>query len=347
VLLVISCPCALVISIPLSYFGGIGGASRKGILVKGGLVLDSLKDVDMVVFDKTGTLTEGVFEVTNIAPAPGISEDDLLRAAVIAEMESNHPVARSVVNRVGRPERPAEFAVEELAGMGMKAEADDSVFLAGNARLMKEMGIQYVENASVEGTVVYVAKNGRFLGSILVSDRLRAESAQAVSELKSRGLKTYMLTGDRSEGAAWVAEAVGIDGYKAGLLPSQKVDALDEITKPGSSGRAIFVGDGVNDAPILSLAGIGVAMGGAGSEVAVEASDVVLQNDSPQKVVQLVDLAKKVRGIVWQNIFLALGVKIIFMSLGIVGLSGLWEAVFADVGVALMAVLNASRATKV
>ena len=244
-------------------------------------MLDSLKDVDMVVFDKTGTHTEGVFEVTTIAPAPGVSEDDLLKAAGIAEMESNHPVARSIMNRLGRIERPGEFAVEELPGRGMKAEADGGVYLAGNARLMEEMGIQYVENASVQGTVVYVAKSGKFLGSIMVSDRLRAESAEAVAELKNRGFKTYMLTGDRPEGAAWVAEAVGVDEYKAGLLPSQKVDALDEITKPGGPGHAIFVGDGVNDAPILSLAGIGVAWGGAGSEVAVEGSQVVLQNRSP------------------------------------------------------------------
>ncbi len=346
VLLVISCPCALVISIPLSYFGGIGGASRRGILVKGGLVLDSLKKIDTVVFDKTGTLTEGVFAVNSVSSEPGVSRPQVLQAAGIAEMQSNHPVARSIMSEIGTFELPGDLSAEELPGLGMRAESGGHVYLAGNGKLMEKMGVEFRKNPAIEGTVVYVAENGRFLGSILVSDRLREDAAKAVSELKKRGLRIYMLTGDRMEGAVWVAKATGIDDFKAGLLPSQKVEALEEITKPAGPGHAAFVGDGVNDAPIISLAGIGIAVGGA-SEVAIEASDVVLQGNSPGKVVQLFDLARKVRSIVWQNIALALGVKITFMCLGVVGISGLWEAVFADVGVALMAVLNASRATRV
>lgn len=346
VLLVISCPCALVISIPLSYFGGIGGASRRGILVKGGLVLDMLKDITTVVFDKTGTLTRGVFEVTSIEPVEQVSEQQLLYAAALAEMESNHPVARSIMQHVGDVARPADLAVQELAGRGMLSKSGGRRYLAGNAELMREHGldIEAAAVSNIQGTVVYVAEDDRFLGTILVSDALRPESAQAIADLKALGLKTIMLTGDRAEGAAWVAEATGIDDYRAGLLPAQKVETLESLADPKT---AAFVGDGVNDAPILALSGIGIAMGGAGSEVAVEASDAVILNDSPSKVVELFGLGKKVRAVVWQNIALAVGVKVLFMTLGIIGLSGLWEAVFADVGVALLAVLNAGRAVRI
>ena len=284
--------------------------------------------------------------MNSVSSEPGVSRPQVLQAAGSAEMQSNHPVARSIMSEIGTFELPGDLSAEELPGLGMRAESGGHVYLAGNGKLMEKMGVEFRKNPAIEGTVVYVAENGRFLGSILVSDRLREDAAKAVSELKKRGLRIYMLTGDRMEGAVWVAKATGIDDFKAGLLPSQKVEALEEITKPAGPGHAAFVGDGVNDAPIISLAGIGIAVGGA-SEVAIEASDVVLQGNSPGKVVQLFDLARKVRSIVWQNIALALGVKITFMCLGVVGISGLWEAVFADVGVALMAVLNASRATRV
>ena len=353
VLLVISCPCALVISIPLSYFSGIGGASRRGILVKGGLVFDTLKDIRTVVFDKTGTLTHGVFEVSRLQPATGVSEQDLLVAAGVAESHSNHPVALSIMQHLAQlKDLPpsdngpgqAVLEVEELAGKGMIAKHGQDRYLAGNAALLQAHNLDFTEDSGqAQGTLVYVAKNNQYLGCILVSDRLREESAEAIAQLKSRGFKTLMLTGDREQGAAWVAEAIGVDNYRSNLLPSQKVDALEEMVDPKSSA---FVGDGVNDAPILTLSGVGIAMGGLGSAVAVEASDVVILNDSPAKVVELFDLGKKVRAVVWQNIVMAVGIKILFMTLGIIGLSGLWEAVFADVGVALLAVLNATRAVQ-
>ena len=372
VLLVISCPCALVISIPLTYFSGIGGASRRGILVKGGMVFDSLKEINTVIFDKTGTLTQGVFEVVQLDPAPGVSEQALLQAAEIAESHSNHPVALSImrylkeINGASAIEASAnhfnhnsqeKLEIKEVPGQGVIAQQGQNRYLAGNAALLQGNNVSLAQSdgqssghsngqntGQAQGTLVHIAKNNQYLGSILVSDRLRPESSQTIAQLKERKLKTLMLTGDQDQGASWVAKAIGIDDYRFGLLPTQKVDALEEMANPKTSA---FVGDGLNDAPILAMSGIGIAMGGLGSAVAVEASDAVILNDSPAKVVELFDLGKKVRSVVWQNIIMAIGIKIMFITLGIAGLSGLWEAVFADVGVALLAVLNATRAVKI
>ncbi len=362
VLLVISCPCALVISIPLTYFSGIGGASRRGILVKGGMVFDSLKEINTVIFDKTGTLTQGVFEVVRLDPAPGVSEQALLQAAEIAESQSNHPVALSImeylgtqVGQVGQVDRlkQEKLEIQEVPGQGVIAQQGQNRYLAGNSALLLANNISLEQNAGqnigqntwqAQGTLVHIAKNNQYLGSILVADRLRPESSQTIAQLKERKLKTLMLTGDQEQGAAWVAEAVGINAYRSGLLPTQKVDALQEMANPKTS---VFVGDGLNDAPILAMSAIGISMGGLGSAVAVEASDAVILNDSPAKVVELLDLGKKVRSVVWQNIVMAIGIKILFITLGVIGVSGLWEAVFADVGVALLAVLNATRAVKI
>ncbi len=344
VLLVISCPCALVISVPLSYFGGIGAASRKGILVKGGVVLDGLPHIKAVVFDKTGTLTKGEFAVTGIVPRPGVTEEELLRAAALAESESNHPVAKAVMREAGAGfARPADLTVREIPGKGMRAEAGGAAYLAGSARLLEDAGLPVPEVAAA-GAVVFVVRDGAYLGYLDVTDTVKPEAAQAVAALKARGLKTYMLSGDREQAVAGVARELGVDGYEAGLLPEGKVEALSRVAPREETA---FVGDGINDAPILALSRVGIAMGGVGAEAAVEAADAVILNDSPSQVARLFALGDRVRAIVWQNIGLALGIKILFMGLGIFGLSGLWEAVFADVGVALLAVLNAARAMRV
>ena len=345
VLLVISCPCALIISIPLGYFGGIGAASRKGILVKGGNVLDGLLHVDTVVFDKTGTLTQGVFDVSEVTPAPGISEQDLLAAALQAEVHSNHPIARSIQAHARKRGMSFESSVDpaasvrEIPGKGMEAVVNGARYLAGTAALLADNNIR-AEDRPHPGALVHVAKDSAYLGCILVNDSIRPEARQAVSDLSASGFKTFMLTGDRREAAAWVAGQIGLDGYRAELLPEDKVRSMQELS--GSS-RTAFVGDGINDAPILALSRVGIAMGGMGAEAAIEAADAVILNDSPAKIPQLFAVARDVRAIVWQNIILALGIKLSFMTLGIVGLSGLWEAIFADVGVALLAVLNSTR----
>ena len=345
VMLVISCPCALIISIPLGYFGGIGAASRKGILVKGGNVLDGLLHVDTVVFDKTGTLTQGVFAVSEVSPAPGVTEQELLAAALQAEAHSNHPIARSILAHArgqGLPDDSSAdpaASVREISGKGMEAVVNGTRYLAGTAALLAENNIQ-AEDRPHPGALVHVAKGSAYLGCILVNDAVRPEARQAVASLSASGYKTFMLTGDRQEAAAWVAGQVGLDGYRADLLPEDKVRSMQELS---DSSRTAFVGDGINDAPILALSRVGIAMGGMGSEAAIEAADAVILNDSPAKVSQLFAIARDVRAIVWQNILLALGIKISFMALGVAGLSGLWEAVFADVGVALLAVLNSTR----
>ena len=347
VMLVISCPCALIISIPLGYFGGIGAASRKGILVKGGNVLDGLMHVDTVVFDKTGTLTKGVFDVTELTPAEGASADDLLQAALLAEFSSNHPIARSIL-AYGRKHGVADVStafhdgsasVQEVSGKGMVAQVNGVRYLAGTSALLADYTIQAQEHAHT-GALVHVAKDDTYLGCILVADIIKPDAKEGIAALTARNFKTFMLTGDREESAAWVAKEIGIGGFRAGLLPEDKVRVMQELS---DSARTAFVGDGINDAPILAISRVGIAMGGVGSEAAIEAADAVILNDSPSKVADLFRIAREVRAIVWQNIFLALGVKTSFMALGIVGLSGLWEAIFADVGVALLAVLNSTR----
>lgn len=346
VLLVISCPCALLISIPLGYFGGIGAASRNGILVKGGNVFDDVLKIKSVVFDKTGTLTQGKFSVSEIIPAQGVTQQEVMNAAIITEMGASHPIAQAIMEYAQQffPSSVDELKAlpltsHEKAGRGMAVTHNDVVYRAGTQRFLEEEGI-IVQKNSTPGAIVYLALNNRFLGSILVNDTVKKDSASTIARLKARGLTTIMLTGDREESAGQIANEVGIDAYKSGLLPDGKIESLQQMT---SMDTALFVGDGINDAPILSMARVGVAMGEIGSEVAIEAADVVLLNDSPQLVENIFDISKAVRNIVWQNIGFALGVKTIVMGFGIAGLSGLWEAIFADVGVALLAVLNSSR----
>lgn len=374
VLLVISCPCALVISIPLGYFGGIGAASRRGILVKGGNVLDALRAVRIVAFDKTGTLTEGVFAVTRVLPAPGVSESEVVRQAALAESHSNHPIARSILQAArqmeknatlpaadaasteqgaplsgtGKHDDSADFAAgmetREISGKGLLAEHGETRLLVGNRALMEQFGITAAP-VDEPGTVVHVARDAAYLGALVVSDVLRAASAPTVRALRDMGVrKVAMLTGDRPEGAAAIARQLDLDVVRAGLLPEDKAAALESL---GPKEETLFVGDGINDAPVLASAGVGVAMGGLGSEAAIEIADAVILDDSPARLVDLLAVAARTRAIVWQNIVMALSIKGVFMALGVVGLSGLWEAVFADVGVALLAVLNAGRAGRV
>jgi len=354
ILLIISCPCALLISIPLSYFAGIGAASRAGILVKGGNVLDDLLQVDAVVFDKTGTLTESKFAVAGLYPAPSADEEWLLRAALIAERHGSHPIAQAIC-RYGHERQPeAQPGLvpdsDEYPGKGMAARHDGKRFLAGTKAFLEENGVTVGDAAAPEqpGALVYVACGQQFLGLILVTDTIKTEARRAVADLKKDGLAISMLTGDHEKPAAWVAKECGIDAFRAGLLPAAKVAALEDIFPAGAgqdaaTARIAFVGDGINDAPILAMARVGIAMGGVGSAAAIEAADAVIMGDSLAKVAKLFKLAKDVRANVYQNIVLALGVKAGVMVLGLAGVSGLWEAVFADVGVALLAVLNASR----
>lgn len=350
VLLVISCPCALLISIPLGYFGGIGAASRRGILIKGGAVLDNLRDIRVAAFDKTGTLTEGVFAVNAVLPATGISPEELLATAALAESRSNHPIARSVLKaaqKAGLRTEDMSAAISdmrEVPGKGVEVQADKTQLLAGNAALLEAHGIA-PQPVDIPGSVVQVARDGRLLGALVVSDRIKPQTPGALACLRRLGIGTLaMLTGDRPAQAEPVAKELNLDVLKAGLLPEDKARALEEL---GPARQTLFVGDGINDAPVLASAGVSVAMGGLGSEAAIETADVVILDDNPDRLPELLRIARRTRRIVWENIFLALGIKGLFMGLGIVGLSGLWEAVFADVGVALLAVLNATRAGRI
>ena len=349
VLLVISCPCALLISIPLGYFGGIGAASRRGILIKGGAVLDNLRDIRVAAFDKTGTLTEGVFEVNAVLPMPGVSREELLSVAALAESRSNHPIARSVLRAalaagLGTEKDAAVSAMREIPGKGVEVTADGTQVLAGNAALLEVYNITPLP-VDIPGSVVQVARDGRALGALVVSDRIKPQAPGALEALRRLGVDVLaMLTGDRQSQARPVAKELGLDVLKADLLPEDKASALEAL---GPTRQTLMVGDGINDAPVLATAGVGVAMGGLGSEAAIETADVVILDDNPLRLPELLRIARRTRRIVWENIVLALGIKGLFMGLGIVGLSGLWEAVFADVGVALLAVLNASRAGRI
>lgn len=345
VLLVISCPCALVISIPLGYFGGIGAASKHGILVKGANVFDAVGNVEFAVFDKTGTLTYGQFSVAKILPAEGISDKELLDAAAKAEYGSSHPVAKAIAAAAGEEPVPEGAEITQVPGKGMVYKEGGETILAGNDALLKEYGVS-APAVDTGGTIVRVVKDGRYIGSITVEDSIRKDAASAVKELRALGIKdVYMLTGDRKETAENVAKAAGLDGFKAELLPGDKVEALKELCK-GDTKKTLYVGDGVNDGPVLVTSETGIAMGGFGSQVAVEVADAVILDDSPSKVAELLRIAKKTRAIVWENVVMALGVKGIFLIMGIAGVAGLWEAVFADVGVALLAILNSARATR-
>lgn len=348
VFLVLSCPCALVISIPLGFFGGIGGASRHGILIKGGNYLEALNNVETVVMDKTGTLTKGVFKVTQINPENNITKEELLQYAAYAESFSTHPIAESVIKEYQKNNLQIDKSLiknyEEISGYGIKTEVNGKSVIAGNIKLMNLENIK-TENNSQTGTVVYVAIDGKYAGNLLISDEIKEDSLRAIEDMKKIGVKkTVMLTGDSKAIGESIAEKLNIDKAYTELLPSDKVEKIEEIFKERkSNGKILFVGDGINDAPVLARADIGVAMGGVGSDAAIEAADVVIMNDEPSKIVTAIKIAKKTRTVVWQNIVLALGVKIITLILGVMGFATIWTAIFADVGVALIAILNAAR----
>ncbi len=348
VFLVVSCPCALVISIPLSFFGGIGGASKNGILIKGSNYLEALNNVDTVVFDKTGTLTKGIFKVTQTAPANGYTQDQLLYYAAHAEGNSNHPIAASI-RKAYNVELDARIISEheELPGLGVRVKVDGKTVLAGNGRLLEEENIAFGRTDEA-GTAVYLAVDGTFAGSIVISDELKPDSKKAVGDLKAAGVKSIvMLTGDSRAVGEKVARQIGLDEVYSDLLPDQKVAKLELLEKKKAvRGKLVFIGDGINDAPVLARADVGIAMGGLGSDAAIEASDVVLMTDEPSKLVTAIRIARKTRNIVWQNIVFALGVKAVILVLGAFGIATMWEAVFGDVGVAVIAVLNAMRAMR-
>ncbi|MEL7039677.1 MAG: heavy metal translocating P-type ATPase [Cyanobacteria bacterium J06592_8] len=345
ILLVISCPCGLVISIPLGYFGGIGGAAKKGILVKGATFLDVLTAVRTVVFDKTGTLTQGVFKVSEVVPKNGLSQPELLNLAAQVESHSNHPVAQSIREAVGDSNGKKTISnYEEIAGYGIRATVNKQVVLAGNDRLLHRENIAH-DTCDVNGTVVHLAIDKQYVGYLSVADELKEDATQAIENLRKIGIEQIvMLTGDRESVAQSVAQKLGLDRYFAELLPEDKVSVFENILhNMGDKNKVAFVGDGINDAPVLARADVGIAMGGLGSDAAIETADIVIMTDAPSKVAEAVKIARKTHRIVWQNILFAMGVKGLFILLGIIGIATLWEAVFADVGVALLAILNASR----
>ncbi len=343
--LVVSCPCALVISVPLSFFGGIGGASRQGILVKGGSYLEVLARAETVVFDKTGTLTKGVFQVTAVHPEQG-TEAELLELAALAEAYSDHPISRSLKTAYGKPLEPERVShVEELSGRGVRAVVDGKEVCAGNDKLMEEIGAAWKPCHQV-GTVVHVAVDGVYGGHIMISDQVKEDAREAIAALKGLGVKrTVMLTGDAAAVGEAVAQELGLDEVHTQLLPAGKVERVEALlTETSAKGALAFVGDGINDAPVLSRADIGIAMGGLGSDAAIEAADVVLMDDKPSKLAEAVDIARRTLGIVRQNIIFALGVKALVLILSAMGKATMWAAVFADVGVSVIAILNAMRA---
>ena len=360
IFLVVSCPCALVISIPLGFFGGIGGASRHGILIKGTNYLEVLNNLESVVMDKTGTLTKGIFKVTEVNAENNIKINDfqnnkteltkplLLKYAAHIEKFSNHPIAQSIVaeyeNSVSKVDENVVKDFEEISGFGIKVNINNHQFLAGNSKLMNLGNITFDKKENL-GTAIYLAADGKYIGNILISDEVKEDSARAIKGMKENGVKEIvMLTGDNEAIGKNIAEKLGIDKVFTELLPNEKVEKLEEIYKTKSEkGKIAFVGDGINDAPVLARADLGIAMGGAGSDAAIEAADVVIMNDEPSKIVTAIKIAKKTKEIVWQNITIAFAIKIVVMALGLFGDATMWEAVFADVGVALLAVLNATR----
>lgn len=347
IFLVVSCPCALVVSIPLGLFAGIGGASRKGILVKGGNYLEALKDVNTVVFDKTGTLTKGVFKVTEVNNID-IPKEELIKVAAISESLSNHPIAQSIIKEYGKEIDSNELSdYEEISGHGIKVTINNSQVLIGNYKLMEKFEIKY-NNINSIGTIVHVAINNEYKGNIVISDEIKESSKSAIAGLKSIGVsQTVMLTGDNKSVGEKVASLVGVDKVFAELLPGDKVDKVEELIENNSTeGKVIFVGDGINDAPVLARADIGVAMGGIGSDAAIEAADVVLMKDDPEALVTAIKVARKTNKVLWQNIIFSLGVKVLVLLLGAFGIANMWEAVFADVGVTVIAVINSTRCLK-
>ena len=342
--LVISCPCALVISIPLSFFAGIGGASREGVLVKGSSFLETLSQTKIVVFDKTGTMTKGVFEVNGIHHSP-YKDEELLEYATLAESYSTHPISKSLQRAYGKPiDKNRVSDVEEIGGHGLTAKVDGKVVAAGNAKLMKKLGIEYHDCSHV-GTIVHVAIDGKYAGHILISDVIKEHAAEAIAALKQAGIeKTVMLTGDAKNVADHVDAQLGIDEVCSELLPGDKVEKVEELlTKKSEKDKLAFVGDGINDAPVLSRADIGIAMGALGSDAAIEAADIVLMDDDPLKISKAIRISRKCIRIVYENIYFAIGIKVICLVLGALGIANMWFAIFADVGVMILAVLNAIR----
>ena len=347
--LVVSCPCALVISVPLSFFGGIGGASRLGILVKGSNYLETLAAVDAVAFDKTGTLTNGTFSVVAIHPEADVDPDLVLSIAAHAEAYSDHPIALSVKQAYSGPiDQKRIDDVQEESGHGVRAVIDERTVLVGNDKLMAEDGVGF-HDCELTGTILHVSLDGEYIGHIVIADMVKDDAADAIAALHAAGVKkTVMLTGDRPEVAAAVAKALGIDECRAQLLPQDKVEAVEALLSVESGrGKLAFVGDGINDAPVLTRADVGIAMGGMGSDAAIEAADIVLMDDKPSNIARAIRLARKTMRIVWQNIVFALGVKFVVLALAAVGLANMWLAVFADVGVAVLAILNAMRCMNV
>lgn len=346
--LVVSCPCALVISIPLSFFGGIGGASKMGILIKGSNYLELFANTEIVVFDKTGTLTEGVFEVQRVEPV-GITKDELLRIAAYAENYSNHPISKSVKKAYGKEiDEKQIIDSKEISGHGISAKIGEQNVLVGNEKLMNEKNIEVTKCNDV-GTIIYVAIEGKYAGYILIADKIKEDSKKTIAELKKNNVKqTIMLTGDRKEVGEAVAKEIGLDKVYTELLPDGKVKKVEELLKTKSEkGKLAFVGDGINDAPVLALADIGIAMGGLGADSAIEAADVVIMTDEPSKILNAIKLSKKTMRIVKENIVFAIGVKVAVLILAAFGLSTMWQAVFADVGVSVLAILNSLRVLRV
>jgi Cd2+/Zn2+-exporting ATPase len=347
IMLVISCPCAIVVSIPLSFFSGIGIASSKGILIKGSNYLQALNEVNTVVFDKTGTLTEGVFEVVNITPESNYNIQDIIRYAAIAEYHSTHPIAKSIIDKYNSTgsetiDENIIDSYEEIAGYGVKATMKEHTILVGNAKLMQINKLEYTKFEG-SGTVLYIAIDNQYAGYMVISDKIKEDSKVTVENLRSIGINNIvMLTGDRVSAAEAIANEIGISSVYSELLPTQKVEILEELISKGN-GKVIFVGDGINDAPVIARADVGVAMGGAGSDAAVEAADIVIMQDQPVKVYEAIKVARHTNKIVWQNVMFSLGIKVLVLLLGAFGFANMWAAVFADVGVALLAVMNSMR----
>jgi len=352
VVLVISCPCALVISIPLGYFGGIGGASRKGILIKGSNYLDALTKVKTVVFDKTGTLTKGEFKVSEVVTQNGFDKDEIIKIAAYTESHSNHPIAKSIIeaykNNLPLSEIDESLLsdIQEISGKGIKAKVGGKEIILGNDKLLHLENILH-DKCDVEGTVVHLAVNSVYAGYIIISDTLKEDSQKTIQQLKEKNINTVMLTGDNKSVAESFAKKLGIDKFYFELMPEDKVNHIEMLIQSSAKGdKVAFVGDGINDAPVLARADVGIAMGALGSDAAVETADIVLMTDSPSKIVTAIDIAKRTRKIVWQNIGFAMGVKLFFILLGVFGIATMWEAVFGDMGVAIIAILNAMRVMK-
>ena len=348
IFLVVSCPCALVVSIPLGYFAGIGLASKNGILIKGSNYLEALNNVESIVFDKTGTLTKGTFKVRKSESTSKLTNEELLKLGAYTEYYSNHPIAKSIVSEFNEEiNKDLISNYEEISGKGIKVDIDGETFLAGNSKLMDMFNIKITPIHEI-GTVVYLANENSELGYIVISDEIKEDSKEAIRGLKEIGVKqTIMLTGDNEKVGDSVAKELGLDKAYCSLLPQNKVEKLEQIFEDKSKGKKVaFVGDGINDAPVLARADIGIAMGGVGSDAAIEAADVVIMDDKPSKIIKAIKIAKKTNKIVWQNIIFALGVKIIILIFGALGMANMWEAVFGDVGVTLIAVINSSRILK-